>query len=312
MPITVLLADDTEVIRRAISSLLTPHPAVQIVGEASDFAQTIQMANDLKPQVIVMDLHMSKHDCDPDRDLRPRLNRGSKLLAISLSNDEEAEELAASLGAVRLVDKMNLYDELIPAIHTVGFADCEYTRLRRRLEAFAVRPISNFLPIRPNLLSGRMGFAFRLRSVVPEVSSLVGKRRVTTGAFALFPIGREFGLRREIIVGQRFGYRRMGEGVTAVLAGQNPACHRPLVAPAQRPRQLTVCTGICQIAHRHFPVISNSSDSQIQSLTTRKNPRFRPARLTQHPTPPPSIQRAWEVCDDGGCARRISRATRQS
>ena len=116
MPITVLLADDTEVIRRAISSLLTPHPAVQIVGEASDFAQTIQMANDLKPQVIVMDLHMSKHDCDPDRDLRPRLNRGSKLLAISLSNDEEAEELAASLGAVRLVDKMNLYDELIPAI----------------------------------------------------------------------------------------------------------------------------------------------------------------------------------------------------
>jgi DNA-binding NarL/FixJ family response regulator len=116
MPITVLVADDAEIVRRAITSLLALHPAVQLVGEASNFAQTIQMANDLKPQIIVMDIHMSRYDCKPDRGLRSRLNCGSRLLAISVSKDEEAEELATSLGAIKLLDMMSLYDELIPAI----------------------------------------------------------------------------------------------------------------------------------------------------------------------------------------------------
>jgi hypothetical protein len=52
------VADDSDIVRRAIRSILATQPEVELVGEAADFAQTIQMANDLKPQVIVMDLHM--------------------------------------------------------------------------------------------------------------------------------------------------------------------------------------------------------------------------------------------------------------
>ena len=50
MPSKVLLADDSDVVRRAIRSLLEAQPEVEVVGEAADFAQTIQMANELKPQ----------------------------------------------------------------------------------------------------------------------------------------------------------------------------------------------------------------------------------------------------------------------
>jgi len=126
MPITVLVADDAEIVRRAIRSLLMLYPAIQIVGEAGNFAQTIQMAKDLKPQVIVMDLHMSREGHGLDHDLQSCLSDGSTLLAISISNDEKAEEFARSLGAVKLLDKMNLYNELIPAIiHLASSANAQ-------------------------------------------------------------------------------------------------------------------------------------------------------------------------------------------
>lgn len=116
MPITVLLADDEEVVRRAITRFLVPHPAIKLVGEAANFAQTIQRANDLKPQIIVMDLHLPRGHKDCDRDLQSCLNQGSQLVAISFANDIEAEALAASFGAAKLLDKTKLFDELIPTI----------------------------------------------------------------------------------------------------------------------------------------------------------------------------------------------------
>jgi chemotaxis response regulator CheB len=58
MPVKVLLTDDSEVVRRVIRGLLEQYPKFVLVGEAASFAQTIQMANALKPQVILMDLHI--------------------------------------------------------------------------------------------------------------------------------------------------------------------------------------------------------------------------------------------------------------
>ncbi len=58
LSITVLLAADSELVRRGIRQLLATQSEIEIVAEAADFAQTIQLANDLKPRLIVMDLHM--------------------------------------------------------------------------------------------------------------------------------------------------------------------------------------------------------------------------------------------------------------
>jgi chemotaxis response regulator CheB len=116
MPIKVLLADDSEIIRRAIRSLLEAQPEIELVGEAADFAQTIQMANDLKPQVIVIDLHMSEETSVKALNVKSLLNHGSLLLAISFSYDEDAKALAESFGAVTLLDKKDLGNELFPTI----------------------------------------------------------------------------------------------------------------------------------------------------------------------------------------------------
>ena len=114
--IKVLLADDTQIMRQAIRRLLDAQPGIELVGEAADFAQTIQMANDLKPQVIVMDLHMPNDSNLTPLEVQSRLHHSSRLLAISFWNNEDAKVLAESFGALKVLDKAQLGSKLIPSI----------------------------------------------------------------------------------------------------------------------------------------------------------------------------------------------------
>ena len=117
MPITVLLADDKEVVLSSIRLLLRLDPEIHIVGEAGNFRQAIQSATDLKPQIVVMDLHMPDESCMSPQEIKSQLERlGSRLIGMSFWNDENTQALAQSLGAVTLLDKMRLITELIPAI----------------------------------------------------------------------------------------------------------------------------------------------------------------------------------------------------
>jgi DNA-binding NarL/FixJ family response regulator len=120
MPITVLLADDSDVVRQAIRRVLEAEPEIELVSEATDFAQLIQITNDLTPNVIVMDLHMPDENVVDPMSVKSLLNHGSRILAISLSNDEDANVLAQTLGAVSLLDKAELFTRLIPAIVQLG------------------------------------------------------------------------------------------------------------------------------------------------------------------------------------------------
>jgi DNA-binding NarL/FixJ family response regulator len=116
MPIKVLVADDNAVVRHAIRQLFQEHPDIELVGEANGFEEMIQMTNDLKPQVIVMDVYMDRNKGDLT-DIVSKLNAcTARIVAISISNDEETKKLAESFGAVTLLDKIELYDVLIPSI----------------------------------------------------------------------------------------------------------------------------------------------------------------------------------------------------
>lgn len=116
MAIKVLLAEDSESVRRGIRRVLSSQDGIEIVGESADFSQTIRLADELQPDLIVMDLHMSDETKIVPRDFRSCLNHGSKLLAISIWNDEPSKQLAESFGAAVLLDKMGLVETLIPAI----------------------------------------------------------------------------------------------------------------------------------------------------------------------------------------------------
>ena len=116
MPIKVLLADDTDLMRHAIRKLITEEPRIELVGEASNFGQAMQLIADIKPEVLLLDLHLAeKREFTPAL-VKSRLASVENVLAVSFSNDAEAEALAESYGAKLLLDKMKLFNQLIPAI----------------------------------------------------------------------------------------------------------------------------------------------------------------------------------------------------
>jgi DNA-binding NarL/FixJ family response regulator len=116
MSIRVLLADDSEIVRRAIRLLLRGQSEIELVGEAVDYAQTIQMMSDLNAQVIVLDLHMPCETQATLLDVKSHLNHNSRLLIISFFSDENARTLAENLGASGFLDKAEIGLKLIPTI----------------------------------------------------------------------------------------------------------------------------------------------------------------------------------------------------
>lgn len=114
-PIRVVLADDSEVLRRTLAQFLTGISAIELVGVAANVQDTLQLLRDTHPHVLLFDLHMAiRHQdrCDEFKAASESL----ALVAISMDDDEMAKDLAARCGAACLVDKMEIYDELVPAI----------------------------------------------------------------------------------------------------------------------------------------------------------------------------------------------------
>ena len=117
MAIRVLIADDNEAMRSAIARTLEADPALEVVGEAASFAETLERAGTLNPDIVLLDLHMA----DESRYLpqivkEPLLKNSGCVLAISVWNDEDAKALAKQLGAVALLDKAHLFSNLISSI----------------------------------------------------------------------------------------------------------------------------------------------------------------------------------------------------
>lgn len=62
MSIRLLIADDSPLARSAIMSVLAGHPDFEIVGEACDGQEALQMARQLKPEIVLMDINMTRCD----------------------------------------------------------------------------------------------------------------------------------------------------------------------------------------------------------------------------------------------------------
>lgn len=120
LPIRVLIADDAEVVRRTLRRFLECEPSVEVCGEAVNFSQTLELTTSLKPDVILLDLHMPDGHSFESASAKLR-STSSRILAMSLSHEDgETQIIAKSCGAVAVLDKATLCDELIPAIHRVS------------------------------------------------------------------------------------------------------------------------------------------------------------------------------------------------
>jgi DNA-binding NarL/FixJ family response regulator len=116
-PIRMLLADDSDVIRRVLFDFLQEEPLIEIVGQAKDFTELLEKALALKPRVVLMDLHMQDQYKFKPEFVRSELQASAEhVLAMSLSYDDEAVVLSTSYGASLLLDKSKLITELVSTV----------------------------------------------------------------------------------------------------------------------------------------------------------------------------------------------------
>lgn len=115
MPIRVALADDSDVILRTLGRFLREQSSLDVVGVASTVQEALKLLQKFNPDVLVFDLHMTVLPKDCCADLLA-VSEKYGMVAISMSDDEEGRAIAARCGAACLVSKINLSEDLIPAI----------------------------------------------------------------------------------------------------------------------------------------------------------------------------------------------------
>jgi DNA-binding NarL/FixJ family response regulator len=117
--VRVLIVEDFVAFRRFVCSTLGTKPELQVVGEASDGREAVQKAEELKPDLILLDIGLpTLNGIDAARQIR-KLSPESKIIFLSQESSADVIEAALSLGALAYVVKMRAESDLLAAVDSV-------------------------------------------------------------------------------------------------------------------------------------------------------------------------------------------------
>ena len=115
----ILLADDHQILRHGLRVLLEKESGIEVVGEAEDGRQAVDLARTLKPGIVIMDLQMPiLNGIEATRQILAK-NPNCKVIFLSMSSDPIVVRQAIQAGARAFVVKDCAYDQLIKAIEAV-------------------------------------------------------------------------------------------------------------------------------------------------------------------------------------------------
>ncbi|MGD0441478.1 MAG: response regulator transcription factor [Acidimicrobiales bacterium] len=160
MTIRVLVVDDQELLRTAISSLIDEEDDLEVVGEAGDGRQAVELVSRLSPDVVVMDVRMPGMDgIEATRHITSRDGASmSRVLILTTFDLDEYVFEALRAGASGFTLKSRPLEELLSAIRVVaqGEALLAPNITRRLIAHFADRATASAkVPNGLNLLTGR-------------------------------------------------------------------------------------------------------------------------------------------------------------
>jgi len=115
----ILLADDHAVVLRGLRALLGTQSGWQVCGEAMNGRETIEKANLLKPDIVIMDLNMPElNGLEATRHIRKELPQ-TEVLVLTLHESEQMMRQALDAGARGYVLKSDAGGELLAAVQAV-------------------------------------------------------------------------------------------------------------------------------------------------------------------------------------------------
>jgi DNA-binding NarL/FixJ family response regulator len=122
--LSVLLADDHKIMRAGLRSLLEKNANVSVVAEAEDGHQAVQLAGQLRPDLVIMDISMPKlNGIEATRQIMADLP-ATKIIALSMHSDKRFLVEMFQAGAVGYLLKDCAAEELEQAIKTVAAHQC--------------------------------------------------------------------------------------------------------------------------------------------------------------------------------------------
>ena len=142
----VLIADDVQETRRSTRMMLAINPDVVVVAIASNGEQAVDLANQHKPDIAIMDLNMPRMDGLSAISKMMESQPDLACIIISAEKDNKTLRNAMSIGAREYLIKPFPVDELNMAVHRVGkivkesrLRDAHADRLRKQREAYMKR-----------------------------------------------------------------------------------------------------------------------------------------------------------------------------
>jgi DNA-binding NarL/FixJ family response regulator len=118
-PIRVLIVDDYEPWRRFASTTLQKQPEVQVIGEVSDGLEAVQKAEQLRPDLILLDIGLpTLNGIEAARRIR-EVSPASKILFVSENRSSDIAAEALRTGAGGYIVKSDAAGELLPSVSTV-------------------------------------------------------------------------------------------------------------------------------------------------------------------------------------------------
>jgi DNA-binding NarL/FixJ family response regulator len=113
------LAEDFAPYRALVASLLRRNPAVQVVGEASDGLEAVEKAQNLRPDIILMDIGLPKlNGLDAARHVLDH-NPSAKIVFLTQVTDGDMVREAFQVGGWGYVSKQEAETELLTAVSVV-------------------------------------------------------------------------------------------------------------------------------------------------------------------------------------------------
>lgn len=119
MKIRILIADDHEVVRRGLSTLLQTHEGWEICGEAKDGREAVAMAKELKPDVVILDVGMPNLNGLAATRQLVQHNPDQRVIVLTITDSDEVIREALDAGARGFVLKSDAARDLVSAVEAL-------------------------------------------------------------------------------------------------------------------------------------------------------------------------------------------------
>ena len=125
--IRIVIAEDQALVRRGAALLLSMEPDMEVVGQARNGVEAVELAQTLRPDVILMDLHMPlKGGVSATREIT-RAQPSCQVLVLTTLNDDETVFEAVRAGAQAYLLKDASEDELLETIRALRRGESRLT-----------------------------------------------------------------------------------------------------------------------------------------------------------------------------------------